>query len=75
MRIERTEVPPSGFNSYDCWGIDINEERAFKLIDAFVQKLKHRKKKILMNSAAGSRLIQNFHMASNLFLTDVTKMG
>lgn len=40
MRIERTEVPPSGFNSYDCWGIDINEERAFKLIDAFVQKLK-----------------------------------
>lgn len=39
MIIERTTVPPCGFNAYDCWGADINEERALRLVDAFSQIL------------------------------------
>ncbi len=31
--------PLLGFNSYDCWGPDMNEERALANIEAFAQKL------------------------------------
>lgn len=39
MKIQSTEYPILGFNAYDCWGADINEERALANIEAFAKKL------------------------------------
>ncbi len=40
MKINSTPAPILGFNSWDCWGFDINQERVAANIDAFVKKLK-----------------------------------
>lgn len=39
MLVKTTAVPPCGWNSYDSYGVYINEEQAIANIDAFVEKL------------------------------------
>lgn len=40
MRIAKTPFPPAGWNSYDCYGVFINEAQALQNIDVFVKRLK-----------------------------------
>ncbi|MBR0458442.1 MAG: glycoside hydrolase family 27 protein [Victivallales bacterium] len=40
MLIPRTEVPPCGWNSYDCYAGCINEEEANANLDVFLDRLK-----------------------------------
>lgn len=39
MLVPSTPVPPKGWNSYDSYGVYINEEQAIANIDAFAEKL------------------------------------
>ena len=39
MLVKTTPVPPRGWNSYDSYGVYINEEQAIANIDAFAEKL------------------------------------
>ena len=39
MLVDTTSVPPRGWNSYDSYGVYINEEQAVSNIRAFVEKL------------------------------------
>jgi hypothetical protein len=40
MIIEKLLCPPMGWNSFDCYGIFINEEQALANLEAFINKLK-----------------------------------
>ncbi len=40
MLISKTQYPPSGWNSYDCYGVFINEEQAMANLDCFIRRLK-----------------------------------
>ncbi len=40
MRIDTLPQPVMGWNSFDCWGIFINEAQALANLDAFLTKLK-----------------------------------
>ena len=40
MKIHSPSAPILGFNSWDCWGFDFNQERAVANINEFVRRLK-----------------------------------
>lgn len=40
MRVPKTEFPPCGWNSFDCYGLFINETQALANLEVFVEKLK-----------------------------------
>ena len=39
MLISQTPIPPRGWNSYDSYGVYINEEQALANLEAFIEKL------------------------------------
>ncbi|MBR2000413.1 MAG: glycoside hydrolase family 27 protein, partial [Lentisphaeria bacterium] len=39
MLVKSTPMPPRGWNSYDSYGVYINEEQALANIEAFAEKL------------------------------------
>ena len=40
MLITKTEIPPSGWNSFDCYLTTINEEQTLANLEQFLRKLK-----------------------------------
>lgn len=40
MLITTTEYPPAGWNSYDCYGIFINEKQTMDNLECFIKRLK-----------------------------------
>lgn len=73
MRIPRTEVPPCGWNSYDCYAGCINEAEASANFDVFIERLKPFGFDCFCLDAAwyadGSVLLNNQLRASGLYRT------
>jgi len=40
MLVKTTNYPPAGWNSYDCYGVFINEKQALENLDYFIKRLK-----------------------------------